>query len=81
MDNHYITKDIYLASFLQINGFTITDTSSTNGTVFFHFKPSKKLDELVLKYFSRSTSVEPTRFLDEIKQLRHLVQDTIRQGR
>ena len=79
MDHHYITKDIYVAAFLQINGFTLIDTTSKDGIVYFHFKSSKKLDEIVLKYFSRSTTIEPTRFLDEIRQLRHLVQDTLRQ--
>ena len=77
--NYYITKDLYSAAFLLINGFSLINITSENGVVFFHFDYTKDLKELVLNYFSKHTSVEPIRFIDEIKQLRHLIRDTLRQ--
>ncbi len=79
MDNPYITKDIYLTAFLLIHGFPLRYLTTEDRVVFFHFDSTEELEEIILKYFSRNTTVEPTRFLDEIKQLRHLVQDTLRQ--
>ena len=79
MDNHYVTKDLYIASFLLINNFVLVNTIPDNRIIFFHFKNSTKLEKLLLKYYSRSTTVEPTRFLDEIKHLRHRVRDILRQ--
>ena len=81
MKNVYETKDMYLSAFLIINQSKLIKTVPDGAVVFFHFEDSPKLRDHILKYFARTTSIEPLNYISTIRSLRYLVNDTLNQKR
>ena len=77
MNDEYITRDIYLASYLFLSEFKLINRQYKKGLVYFIFDSSPKLKDCVMKYHSGNTKVEPVRFIETIRRFRKLIQDTI----
>ena len=68
----FVTKDLYLASFLVSSGCSLESYMRADGIVRFSFNRNHDLDELVASYFSLKASVNPIRYDEAIKSLRNL---------
>ncbi len=68
--NELVTKDLYLASYLQSLNCKLSGHSRVNGVTMFAFERTPELDELVGKYFSASASVNPLKYDEAMKTLR-----------
>ena len=68
----FVTKDLYLASFLVSAGCLLDSHTRADGIVRFSFNRNHDLEELVASYFSMKASVNPIRYDEAIKSLRNL---------
>jgi hypothetical protein len=68
--NEFITKDLYLASYLSSLNCERKGHERVNGVTTFVFIRTPELDEFVGKYFSSSASVNPLKYDEAMKTLR-----------
>jgi len=77
MEDNYSTRNLYLASFLLLNGIELKGLEPKGKIVYFLFDSSALTQNLALDFFRRKSQVEPTRFIDNIKNLRILIRDIL----
>ncbi len=70
--NEFVTKDLYLASYLKSLNFDLSGYDRVNGVTMFAFVRTPELDTLVGKYFSSSASVNPLKYDEAMKTLRNI---------
>ena len=68
----FVTKDLYLASYLVSSGCPLGSNIKEDGITMFRFARTDELEELVESYFSLKASVNPIRYDEAIKSLRNL---------
>ena len=79
MKKIYQSRDLYLSGFLLLHqDIKLINTSSENGIIYFIFENSPKLQTLTLNYFSGEAQIDPLRFIESIKRLRHLIRDRLK---
>ena len=66
------TTDLYLTSFLKMNGFKFNITK-TNKVITFSFEETEKLKELINDYLTGNGTCEPLLFTNSIKNLKNLI--------
>ena len=70
--NHFISKDLYLASYLSSSGCKLHSHTRVDGITMFSFERTKELERLVEAYFSLNASVNPIKYDEAMKALRNL---------
>ncbi len=70
--NDFVTKDLYLASYLLSSGCELRGHDRSHGITMFIFARTDELDELVRVYFSEQASVNPLRYDEAMKTLRNI---------
>lgn len=68
----FISKDLYLSSYLCSSGCHLESHKSDDGVTLFCFARTKELERLVEAYFSLSASVNPIKYDEAIKTLRNI---------
>jgi len=70
--NDFISKDLYLSSYLSSSGCRLISHTRIDGITMFSFERTKDLERLVEAYFSLNASVNPIKYDEAIKVLRTL---------
>jgi hypothetical protein len=70
--NNFISKDLYLSSYLSSSGCRLISHARIDGVTMFSFARTKELDRLVDAYFSLNASVNPIKYDEAMKALRTL---------
>jgi hypothetical protein len=70
--NHFITKDLYLSSYLVSSGCPLESHNRIDGITIFSFDRTRELELLVESYFSLKASVNPIKYDEAMKLLRNL---------
>lgn len=74
MHNKYKNRDFYLSAFLISSGCPLVGHSRENQTTtLFEFEETKRLKELVEKYYSMMASVEPMAYGAAIRSLKSVI--------
>ncbi len=71
--NEFVTKDLYLSSYLYCSGCKLTSHERVDGIAMFSFVRTADLENLVGKYFSAQASVNPLKYDEAMKVLRNLI--------
>ncbi len=71
--NEFMTKDLYLSSYLLSSGCELKSHDRINGITMFSFIRSSELDELVREYFSSRAMVNPLKYDEAMKALRNMI--------
>lgn len=70
----FITRDLPLVAFLKLQNYSLIEINRENGgRASFTLKDDKKRQALMLQFFNKETSVEPLTFLDQIRNLKALI--------
>ena len=70
--DQFVTKDLYISSFLHSSGCELQSHEQTNGITVFCLSRTPELDKLVESYFSLNASVNPIHYDEALKLLRNL---------
>jgi hypothetical protein len=70
--NHFISKDLYLSSYLSSSGCKLLSHTRVEGITMFSFDRTKELEQLLEKYFSMTPSVNPLKYDQAMRTLRTL---------
>ena len=70
--NDFISKDLYLSSYLSSSGCRLLSHTRIDGITMFSFERTKELERLVEAYFSLNASVNPIKYDEAMKTLRTL---------
>ena len=70
--NNFISKDLYLSSYLSSSGCRLISHTRVDGITMFSFERTKELERLVEAYFSLNASVNPIKYDEAMKTLRIL---------
>lgn len=70
MASQYKTRDIYLASFLVMNGIALAGLEKNDKRFSFLFEDSPKVKELTDLFYSRNARVEPMAYSMSMKQVK-----------
>jgi len=70
--NNFISKDLYLSSYLSSSGCRLLSHTRIDGITMFSFERTKDLERLVEAYFSLNASVNPIKYDEAMKTLRTL---------
>jgi len=70
--NHFITKDLYLSSYLASSGCPLESHDRIDGITIFSFDRTRELEMLVESYFSLKASVNPIKYDEAMRTLRTL---------
>jgi hypothetical protein len=70
--NHFISKDLYLSSYLNSSGCRLVSHTRVDGITMFSFERTEELERLVEAYFSLDASVNPIKYDEAMKTLRTL---------
>lgn len=71
--NEFLTKDLYLASYLVSSGCDLKSHNRSGGITMFSFVRTGDLDGLVGEYFSEKASVNPLKYDEAMKALRNMI--------
>jgi len=66
----FLSKDFYLCAFLIARGFELQDYQRKSGLTEFTFEEDKTLKELVTKFYSFQTTIEPVGYGQAIRNLK-----------
>jgi len=70
----FSTSELPLSAFLILNQFELLKVDKERQTrAIFHFRDKAERSDLVLRYFGKRATVEPASFLEEIRNLKGLV--------
>jgi hypothetical protein len=69
----WATCDLKIAAFLIHSGFEVRSFKRSGEKVMFEFDPSSSLDQTVMSFINKKTSVEPLSFMDSVSRARDLV--------
>lgn len=70
----FSTSELPLSAFLILNRFELlTVDKEHQGRATFHFHDKTERPNLVLRYFNKKATVEPLAFLEEIRNLKGLI--------
>ena len=69
---HFLTKDLYLSSYLSSSGCPLESHQRIDGITMFSFLRTRELDTLVESYFSLKASVNPIKYDEAMRTLRTL---------
>jgi len=70
--NHFVSKDLYLSSYLHSSGCTLLSHGRIDGITMFSFERTKELECLLEAYFSMTPSVNPLKYDQAMRTLRNL---------
>jgi len=70
--NDFISKDLYLSSYLSSSGCRLISHTRIDGITMFSFERTKELERLVEAHFSLNASVNPIKYDEAMKTLRTL---------
>jgi hypothetical protein len=70
--NYFISKDLFLSSYLASSGCALQSHSRENGITMFAFARTEELEELVESYFSLKALVNPIKYDESLKALRNI---------
>ncbi len=70
--NEFVTKDLYLSSYLLSSGCELKTHERANGITMFIFARTHDLDQLIGIYFSEQASVNPMKYDEAMKTLRNI---------
>jgi hypothetical protein len=70
--NDFISKDLYLSSYLSSSGCRLISHTRIDGITMFSFERTMELERLVDAYFSLNASVNPIKYDEAMKTLRTL---------
>lgn len=70
--NLFVSKDLYLSSYLNSSGCRLHSHTRIDGITMFSFERTKELEQLVEAYFSLNASVNPLKYDEAMKVLRTL---------
>ena len=70
--NHFVSKDLYLSSYLSSSGCKLLSHGRVDGITMFSFERTKELERLLEAYFSMTPSVNPLKYDVAMKMLRTL---------
>jgi len=71
-NEYFITKDLYVASYLRASDCALEKTERKDNITFFCFQRTERLDELLSDYYSTSAVVNPLRYDEALRMLRTL---------
>ena len=69
----YQLKDFYASAFLIANGFELADFKRSQGFTIFFFEETEYLMELIKKYYSLTTTVEPVQYSNALRALKGII--------
>ncbi len=69
---HFLTKDLYLSSYLASSGCPLESHNRVDGITMFSFLRTRELEMLVESYFSLKASVNPIKYDEAMRNLRTL---------
>lgn len=73
-DRLFSTSELPLCAYLILNEFELLKVDKgKGGRATFHFQDKSERPNLVLKYFGKNGTVEPVSFLEEIRNLKGLI--------
>jgi hypothetical protein len=75
-NNDYQTRDIYLASVLQLSGMPIIKIDNYDGKGVFSFRRTPKIEEIINAYFSDELSMNPKSVFEAWKAIKARVYST-----
>ena len=67
------SKDFYLSAFLIANGFELADHYRDKGFTEFFFNDSEELQNLVRKYYSLKSAIEPVKYSQALRALKGII--------
>lgn len=70
--NQFISKDLYISSYLYSAGCTLHSHTRIDGITMFSFERTKELEQLLEAYFSMNPSVNPLKYDQAMRTLRTL---------
>lgn len=68
----FTTFDIALSAVLKISGFRLVSVDRQGSKAIFMFENKPESSEIVIKLANREMTVEPLRFMEEIRNLKSL---------
>jgi hypothetical protein len=71
--SHFITRDLYLASFFILNKQPLLALRKENSIVYFQFEKKPITEKLVIDFFSGAAKVDPICYVENLKRLRRLI--------
>ena len=69
----YQLKDFYASAFLIANGYELVDHRRSQGFTLFFFEETDQLKQLVNKYYSLATTVEPVHYSNALRALKGII--------
>lgn len=69
-DNYYKTSDLALTATLSLSFTLISISPQPNNKSLFIFEKSKKLEELIEKYWSGTLRIEPKVYFNQLKTIK-----------
>ena len=69
---YFLTKDLYLSSYLHSSGCHLESHSKVDGITIFSFLKTRELEKLVELYFSLKATVNPIKYDEAMRILRTL---------
>ena len=70
--NHFVSKDLYISSYLCSAGCKLLSHTRVDGITMFSFERTKELERLLEAYFSMTPSVNPLKYDQAMRTLRTL---------
>ena len=73
----YQLKDFYCSAFLIANGYELADHRRSQGFTLFFFEETDELKQLVKKYYSLATTVEPVQYSNALRALKGVIHSDV----
>jgi hypothetical protein len=71
-EKNFFTSDIALSATLKINGLKLLRVNRDGSKAIFVFEDTPERAETVMRFINREMTVEPLRFMEEIRNLKSL---------
>lgn len=72
LSNNFSTSDIALSAALKISEFKLLRVNRDGSKAVFVFEDKPKRPEMVMRFINREMTVEPLRFMEEVRNLKSL---------
>ncbi len=73
MNDHFLTKDLYLAGMLYGKNIPFVGINRSNGLCFFVFENHELCEKLQQQFFSGTVDVNARKFVDGLRVLKDLI--------
>ena len=79
MEN-YQTKDLPLIAFLAYNGIKACDIFTRGGVIYYLYKRTEYLDQMIFDFTQEQVKVEPNLYLRKYRQVRREIENYLNNG-